>query len=60
MNLRTIQSEFKRHGIINKKKVSPVQLQPKQKEQFSKWELEGLMGMHRDTYYRKNGSVRSR
>lgn len=58
MDLRTIQSEFKRHGITKQKKASPDVQQPKKKEQFSKWEIEELMGVRRDKFKRVRGSVR--
>jgi len=57
--LRTIQSELKRHGLYQKKKVTTNYRKPnKQKEQLSKWEIEDLMGVHRDTYTRRNGAIR--
>ena len=62
--MRTIQSEMSRHGIskarYEDRQKSKCRPPKKMKEQFSQRELEDLMGMRRDTYYRKNGSVRSR
>jgi len=56
--LRTIQSELKRTGLHQKKKVTTNYRKPnKQKEQFSKWEIEGLMGVRRDTYTRRNRAI---
>lgn len=54
--VRTIQSEMKRCGIANKEKEH----QKKQKEKLSFREIEELMGKNRPTYYRVNGSFRSR
>jgi len=57
--LRTIQSELKRHGLYQKRKVTTNYGKPnKRKEQLSKWEIEDLMGVRRDTYTRRNGAIR--
>lgn len=61
MNLRTIQSEFKRQGITKlKNTTSLVVNQPEEKEKLSKWELEELMGVRRDTYKRVGSAIRRR
>lgn len=60
MDLRTIQSEFKRQGITKQKNKTSSVIQSKQKEQFSKWELEELMGVRRDTYKRVGSAIRRR
>lgn len=61
MDLRTIQSEFKRKGITKlKNRTSSVVKQPKENEQLSKWELEELMGVRRDTYKRVGSAIRRR
>ena len=57
--MRTIQSELKRHGLHQKKKVTTNYRKPnKRKEQLSKWKIEDLMGVRRDTYTRRNGAIR--
>ncbi|MER2121841.1 MAG: hypothetical protein ABS935_16350 [Solibacillus sp.] len=58
--MRTIQSEFKRQGITELKKSTSSVKWPKQKEQLSKWELEELMGVRRDTYKRVGSAIRRR
>lgn len=58
----TIQSEKHRNGISKARQEEREKSKccsPK-KEEMSKREWEDLMGMHRYTYYQKNGSVRSR
>lgn len=60
MELRTIQSEFKKQGITNLKNTNSLVKRPKQKEQLSKWELEELMGVRRDTYKRVGSAIRRR
>ncbi|WP_342575454.1 hypothetical protein MHH37_06325 [Solibacillus sp. FSL K6-1781] len=58
--MRTIQSEFKRQGITKLKNTTPSVKQPKNKERLSKWELEELMGIRRDTYKRVGSAIRRR
>lgn len=60
MDLRTIQSEFKRQVITNLKNTNSLVKRTKQKEQLSKWELEELMGVRRDTYKRVGSAIRRR
>ena len=61
MDLRTIQSEFKKQGITKlKSTTSSVVNQPKKKEQLSKWELEELIGVRRGTYKRVGSAIRRR
>lgn len=60
MDLRTIQSEFKRQGITKLKNTISSGKQPKEKEQLSKWEIEELMGVRRDTYKRVGSAIRRR
>lgn len=61
MDLRTIQSEFNRQGIIKQKNTTSLVKQPKNKERLSKWELEELMGVRMPTYKRsKGGAIRSK
>lgn len=60
MDLRTIQSEFKRQGITKQKNTALSVKQQKGKEQLSKWELEELMGVRRDTYKRVGSAIRRR
>lgn len=61
-DLRTIQSEFNKKGIIKQKEVSPmVHLQLKSKKQLSKWEIEELMNIRMPTFRRsKGGAMRSK
>lgn len=57
--MRTMQSEIIRAGLKQPKKNSPPPKQVKKaKEQFSRWEIEELMGVRRDRYERRNGAVR--
>lgn len=60
MDLRTIQSEFKRQGITHLENTTSSVKQPKKIEQLSKWELEELMGVRRDTYKRVGSAIRRR
>lgn len=60
MNLRTIQSEFKRQGITKLKNTTSLVNQPEVKEKLSMWELEELMGVRRDTYKRVGSAIRRR
>ena len=60
MDLRTIQSELKRQGITKQKNTTSSAKQPRDKEQLSKWELEELMGVRRDTYKRVGSAIRRR
>ena len=60
MDLRTIQSEFKRQSITKQKNTTSWVKQPKEKEQLSKWELEELMVVRRDTYKRAGSVIRRR
>lgn len=61
MDLRTIQSEFKRQRITKHQNTTSAVKKQKVKEQLSKWELEELMGMRMPTYKRsKGGAIRSK
>lgn len=60
MNLRTIQSEFKRQGITKLKNTTSLVNQSEVKEKLSMWELEELMGVRRDTYKRVGSAIRRR
>ena len=55
--MRTLQDELKEKKLaVN----DPPPQKKKQKEKFSRRELEDLMGMHRPTYTRKHGAIRSK
>lgn len=56
--IRTIQSEIKRTGLTEEQHADPPSPKKKVKEQFSKWEIEELMGYRRDKFKRVRGSVR--
>lgn len=43
-----------------KKKLMSINKKPPNKEEFTPWELEEMMGIRRDTYKRVNGAVRKR
>lgn len=58
--MRTIQSEFKRQGITKLKNTTSPLKQSKKKEWLSKWEIEELMGVRRDTYKRVGSAIRRR
>lgn len=58
--MRTIQTEMKRTGLTEKCSTDPPVTKKKVKEQFSKWDIEELMGIRRDTYKRQNGAIRRR
>lgn len=56
--MRTIQSEMKRNGMSKKHNTDPPAPKQKAKEQFTRREIEQLMGVNRDTFKRVNGAVR--
>ncbi|MER2126310.1 hypothetical protein [Solibacillus sp.] len=58
--MRTIQTEIKRAGLKEKCSTDPPAPKKKVKEQLSKWDIEELMGIRRDTYKRQNGAIRRR
>ena len=58
--IRTIQSEIKRTGIFIKQNTESLHKKKESAMQLSKWEIEELMGIRRDTYTRKNGAIRRR
>jgi len=62
--MRTIQSEFIEKGLkeVDRDvlKYRQANIRNKQKETFSRRELEDLMGCNRDTYKRVRGSVKRR
>lgn len=53
--MRTIQSELKRNKFTHKDEQENPK---KKKEQFTRREIEQLMGVNRDTFKRVNGAVR--
>lgn len=59
--MRTLQSELVRNGLLQACTSEVVQKSTKTcdkpKEQLSRWELEGLMGVRRDTYRRGPGGT---
>lgn len=58
--MRTIQTEMKRTGLTEKCSTDPPAQKKKVKEQLSKWDIEELMGVRRDTFQRRNGAIRRR
>lgn len=59
--MRTIQSEMTRNEVANIQNVDqPFKKEKKQTEQLSKWDIEELMGVRRDTFKRKHGAFRQR
>lgn len=62
IKMRTIQSEMKRNGMTEKNNADPPAPKPKKKvkEQFSRWEVEELMGMRRDKFTRRHGAIRKK
>lgn len=56
--MRTIQSEFKRHGIKEEKETTNCRKPATSK--MSRKEIEALMGVHRDIFVRRNGAIRKK
>lgn len=57
--VRTIQSELKRMGLSSKE-VKPPEKQLKKMKQYSRSEIEDLMGIRRQTYKQVNGAYRAK
>lgn len=56
--MRMIQSEINRTELTKETIATPIQKKPT--EQLSKWDIEELMGVRRDTFKKKNGAFRQR